>query len=236
MEIHIDFAAVRSVIASEHALAAAQIEQWGPVPAYEHSQLRHDQRLGGASDAPTLACKAGCHWCCYFTVDVRPVEVFRIAQFIEQALPVPEQQRIARQLQSNLQQLSGTDESTRTRLNIRCPFLNQGRCVIYPARPQTCRNYHATNAAGCQQSFEHPDDEDIDPEFAPMTYQLGAAHVDGFSKAMAAAGYDNTVFEMNAALASALADITQARQRFEARQAPFSTLSGASVPPEFEED
>jgi hypothetical protein len=29
-------------------------------------------------DAHTLACKNGCFWCCYFTVDVRAVEVFSI--------------------------------------------------------------------------------------------------------------------------------------------------------------
>jgi len=235
MEIHIDFSTVRSIITAEHTLAAGQIEQWGPVPAYEQSQLRHDQRLAGASDTNTLACKAGCYWCCFFTVDVRPVEVFRILHFVEHALAEAEQQRITQQIDANVQLLSGTDETTRTRLNIRCPFLNQGRCVIYSARPQTCRNYHATNATGCQRSFEQPDDLDIDPEFAPMTYQIGAAHVDGFSKAMAAAGYDNTGFEMNAALAQALAD-PQARQRFEARQAAFGTLTGSLVPLEFDED
>jgi Fe-S-cluster containining protein len=236
MEIHIDFAAVRSIVAAEYTLAAGQIEQWGPVQACEYSQARHDQRLAGASDASTLACKAGCHWCCYFTVDVRPVEVLCIVQFMEQALPAAERQRIAHQIEANLQLLTGADEDARVRLNIQCPFLNQGRCVIYSARPQTCRNYHATNAAGCQQSFEHPEDEDIDPEFAPMTYQIGAAHVDGFAKAMAAAGYDHTVFELNAALAHAMADPTQARQRLEARQTPFSTLSGASIPLEFEDE
>src|ERR1044071_2494069 len=235
MEIHIDFVTVRRVITAELRLAATDIAQSGPVRACEESQVRHDARLAAAEDATTLACRAGCHWCCFFTVDVRPVEVFRILQFM-QRLPLGEQQRITGQITANLQLLAGADELARTRLNLQCPFLNQGRCVIYSARPQTCRNYHATNAAGCQRSFEQPENEDIDPEFAPMTYQIGAAHVDGFAKAMADAGYDHTVFEMNAALAQALAAPLETRQRFEARQAPFTALQGSDVPLEFDAD
>ena len=98
MEIHIDFSTVRSIITAEHTLAAGQIEQWGPVPAYEQSQLRHDQRLAGASDTNTLACKAGCYWCCYFTVDVRAVEVFSILDFMARELSVEEQERARREI------------------------------------------------------------------------------------------------------------------------------------------
>lgn len=235
MEIEIDWPTVRSIIDAEQTLTTAHIQQLGPIAACEQSQSRHDQRLAAASDTGTLACKAGCFWCCFFSVDVRAVEVFRILQFMEQQLVPRERERIQQQIQTNLQLLGGGDEESRTRQNIRCPFLDQGRCVIYSARPQTCRNYHATDVAGCRLSYEQPDNEDIDPEFAPLTYQIGAAHVDGFSKAMADAGYDTSVFEMNAALAQALAE-PGAQQRFEAGKPPFIALRGLPVPLEFEEE
>jgi Fe-S-cluster containining protein len=199
------------------------------------SQARHDQRLAAASDAGTLACKAGCFWCCYFSVDVRPVEVFRILQFMEQELTAQDRARIQRQITNNQQLLADVDRETRVRLNVRCPFLNEGRCSIYAARPQTCRNYHATNVVGCQRSYEHPEDLDIDPEFAPLTYQIGIAHVDGFAKAMEAAGYDHRAYEMNAALAHVLNAPESARHRFESRQPPFGEVEGEPVPLEFED-
>jgi Fe-S-cluster containining protein len=70
------------------------------------------------------------------------------------------------------------------------PILNEGRCTVYAARPQSCRNYHATDVAGCRQSYEEPENLDIDPDFAPGVYQAGGAHVEAVSTAMREAGYD----------------------------------------------
>jgi hypothetical protein len=99
-------------------------------------------------------------------------------------------------------------------------------------RPQTCRNYHATNVAGCQQSFDDPENLDIDPDFAPWVYQAGGAHVDAFSTAVRDAGYDVDAYEFNGALEAALSD-PAARARFESGAAPFIGLSGEEVPVEF---
>lgn len=235
MEITIDFATVRRIISQEYAQARAEIAESGPVRAYTHSQQRHAERLGAAPDAGTLACKAGCHWCCYFTVDVRPVEVFRILDFVETQLPPEEQRRVRSEIEANSAALQHLDEMQRMQRNIKCPFLAAGRCTIYEARPQTCRNYHATSAAGCQKSFEAPGNLDIDPQFAPLVYQTGGAHVDAFSKAMHDAGYDTTAFELSTALAAAMAQPT-ARERFEAGEQPFAGLQGSDVPLEFMEE
>lgn len=232
MEVAIDFVTVLRITNEEYSQASRDIEAVGPIAAGERSQVRHEQRLAAAPDAATLACKAGCSWCCHFSVDVRAVEVFRILDFIEQHLSREEQQRIRCEVQTNRNVMAPLDELGRMQRNIRCPFLVAGRCTIYAARPQTCRNYHATSAAGCQQSFEEPDNMDIDPEFAPLVYQAGGAHVDGFSKAMRDAGYDVAVYEMNTALAAAWED-PRARERFLARKTPFTTLSGEDVPFEF---
>jgi Fe-S-cluster containining protein len=118
--------------------------------------------------------------------------------------------------------------------NIKCPFLAAGRCSIYAARPQTCRNYHATSAVGCQQSYEDPQNLDIDPEFAPGVYQSGGAHVDAFTSAMRDAGYDTNVYELNCALDAALSD-PGARERFQSKSPPFIHLSGDDVPAVFDD-
>ncbi len=138
----------------------------------------------------TLACGAGCSWCCYFTVDVRPVEVFRILDFVEQTFTPEQKARVYAEVRANRAMLEKLDEDERVTRNLKCPFLSDGRCSIYAARPQSCRNYHATNVAGCQQSYEEPDNLDIDPDFAPYVYQAGGAHVEAFSNAMSEAGYD----------------------------------------------
>ncbi len=93
----------------------------------------------------------------------------------------------------------------------KCPFLREGRCAFTPLAPQSCRNYHATNVAGCQQSYEEPDNLDIDPDFAPYVYQAGGAHVEAFSNAMSEAGYDVNAYELNGALDAALSRPCDAR-------------------------
>jgi Fe-S-cluster containining protein len=77
-----------------------------------------------------------------------------------------ERARVYAEVRANsvaIRKLGGGERVTR---NVKCPFLNEGRCTIYAARPQSCRNYHATNVAGfCRQSYEEPENLDIDAEF-----------------------------------------------------------------------
>jgi len=168
MEISLDSALVEGIVRDELAHAREELAHTGPMRALELSQQRHDARLAAAADTPTLACKDGCFWCCYFTVDARPVEVLRIAEFMDRELPATERARVVTEIKANAEILAALDVEERARRNLKCPFLAAGRCTIYSVRPQTCRNYHATDAAGCQRSYENPNDDDIDPEFAPL--------------------------------------------------------------------
>ena len=236
MEFAIDEPLVRGIISDEYGHARAEIEELGPLPALEQSQRRHDARLAQAGDAATLACGAGCYWCCYFSVDVRAAEVVRILDFMESSLTPAEQQRIGGEIAINSAAIASLDEVGRMQRTVKCPFLSAGRCTIYAVRPQTCRNYHATDAAGCEKSYNEPDNEDIDPAFAPLVYQAGGAHVDAFSAAMRGAGYDNAVFELNTALSAALAEPVTARRRFAAKETLFARLQGSDVAPEFMEE
>jgi Fe-S-cluster containining protein len=222
VEILLDERLVRGIVAAESQQASGDIERLGPIAAYESSRRRHDARLSAAPDAHTLACKSGCFWCCYFTVDVRAVEVFSILDFMQRELSADEQARVWREIEANSALLQGLDDMERMRRNVKCPFLAQGRCSIYEARPQTCRNYHATDVTGCRASYERPDDTEIDPEFAPLVYQSGGAHVDAFCTALQERGYDVYAYEL-----------PDARARFETKQLPFPTLSGTEVPTEF---
>ena len=233
MEFDIDTQLVHTIVDDERAKTRADLAEGGPMLALERSQQRHEERLAAAKDAPTLACKAGCFWCCYFTVDVRPVEVLRIAEFMERSLAAEDLTRIVGEIKTNSAAFAALDEEARVRSNTKCPFLHLGRCSIYAARPQTCRNYHATSAVGCQKAYEEPDNDDIDPEFAPLVYQSGAAHVDAFSQVMKDAGYDMDAYELNGAMAAALADPDGTQRKFHARQRVFPALDGVDVPSEF---
>lgn len=234
MEFSLDLPFIRDILTRERELALDEIRALGVVRAFENSQARHDARIASAPDIGTLACGAGCSWCCYFTVDVRPVEVFRILDFVEQSFSPEQKARLYAEVRANRAALEKLDEDERVTRNLKCPFLSDGRCSIYTARPQSCRNYHATNVAGCQQSYEDPGNLDIDPDFAPHVYQAGGAHVEAVSNAMSEVGYDVSAYELNCALDAALSD-PAARGRFESRLPPFTSLTGEEVPAEFDD-
>jgi Fe-S-cluster containining protein len=235
MEISLDLEFISAIVQGEYARASDEIAVHGVLAAYERSHERHDARIASAPDVGTLACRAGCAWCCYFSVDVRPVEVFRILAFLQREFTAEQRASVFAEIEANSKALRGLDDLDRARRNVKCAFLMDGRCSIYAARPQMCRNYHATNVVGCERSYLEPDNLDIDPEFAPYVYQAGSAHVDAFSAAMGDAGYDVRVYELHNALMAALSQ-PDALARFEAKQNPFGDLHGWDVPPEFDEE
>src|ERR1700729_622646 len=161
MEFFLDFYLIRSILEQEQPRARDEVRDLGVLRALERSRRRHDARIAAAPDVGTLACRAGCTWCCYFTVDVRAAEVFGILDFVERSFPPEEKARVYAEVRANSAALGKLGEGERVTRNIKCPFLNDGRCTVYTTRPQSCRNYHATSVAGCRQSYEEPENLDI---------------------------------------------------------------------------
>ena len=105
MEFFLDFSLIRSILDQEHQRAFNEIRDLGVRRALENSQQRHDARIAAAADVGTLACRAGCTWCCYFTVDVRAAEVFKILDFVEQLLTPAEKTRVYAEVRANSAEL-----------------------------------------------------------------------------------------------------------------------------------
>src|SRR5262245_17747527 len=123
MEISLDLPFVRGILTQERELALGDIRSLGPQRALENSQRRHDSRIASAPDVGTLACRNGCSWCCYFTVDVRAVEVFRILDVVEQSFTPQEKARVHAEVRANSAVLEALDEDERVTRNLKCPFL-----------------------------------------------------------------------------------------------------------------
>jgi Fe-S-cluster containining protein len=86
--------------------------------------LHKEMEIFSAALAPYVACKAGCTSCCHYEVHLYPIE----AELIEKRTThrrLPTQEAPAR--------FHGTP----------CPFLHEGHCGIYDARPMSCRQHVA---------------------------------------------------------------------------------------------
>ncbi len=95
--------------------------------------------------APRLACKSGCAWCCYQSVEVTIPEAFLVAaQLLDPADP----RRAA--VLANAKAFRGLDERQRRRTGTPCALLVDNRCSVYDDRPLMCRAMMAPAAEGCR--------------------------------------------------------------------------------------
>src|SRR5690348_4110065 len=101
MEFTLDIRLIRGILERERAETSDDIRALGVLSALDRSQRRHDARIAAAPDVATLACREGCTWCCYFTVDVRAAEVFRILDFVEQSFTPEEKARVYAEVRAN---------------------------------------------------------------------------------------------------------------------------------------
>src|SRR5208282_4106747 len=101
MEFTLDVLLVRDILARERLRTRDEIRGSGVLRALESSQQRHDARIAAAADFGTLACRAGCTWCCYFTVDVRAAEVFRLLDFVEASFTPEQKARVFAEVRAN---------------------------------------------------------------------------------------------------------------------------------------
>ncbi len=108
------------------------------------------------------ACSAGCDHCCCQPIPATPLELLVLEAYVRHVLS-PEQRRSR---QSAFAPFLGERES----LKHPCPFLHEGRCLVYPVRPIACRQFIAFGRAclpGEDPTVSRPHDMLI-PEYAFM--------------------------------------------------------------------
>lgn len=85
---------------------------------------------------PPLACRVGCDTCCHSLIQVNPVFAFLAIAQARDTMDPDRLQVLAERL------ASGTPF---------CPFLFDGACSIYAARPMVCRGYYSFDVTQCEQ-------------------------------------------------------------------------------------
>ncbi|MDO8909756.1 MAG: YkgJ family cysteine cluster protein [Pseudohongiella sp.] len=209
----------------EHAIALADTRMHGWQQALAASQKRQDDisRLIVSTASSGLACQAGCWYCCYFKVDAHAEEVFRIVDYVKAKFNPSRAARLQEDVAANAKTLRSLSPEQQLSANLKCPFLDDGKCSIYDVRPARCKTFHATDVDGCKQAYENPTNLNIPGSLVPELFYAGEAHLKGFRQALDDSGYDVSVYELNSALEMALADATPKR-RFEKRKRAFVGL------------
>jgi Fe-S-cluster containining protein len=106
-----------------------------------------------------MACRSGCAHCCHQMVGAASLEVFLMAeainnQYIDQKTEMLERLAgYAQRTESQWQESERYDQP--------CPFLVDNRCGIYAVRPSGCRKAHSLDVTSCEAFFLEDSDSEI---------------------------------------------------------------------------
>jgi len=150
----------------------------------------------------TIACRAGCGWCCSVPVDVQAHEVFFAAQHIQLHFsPAELAQLITRTTAHRTRHLALTADQRAGTMKS-CALLSAaGSCTIYEGRPAICRSHHASDATVCASSTQPGDFERV---HIPALKARMFAVMLGLDEAIESAGYDERAYDFGSALNEAL--------------------------------
>lgn len=176
--------------------------------ALKKSYERYDNLIATTFEdsTSTAACKAGCAFCCHYKVEARAHEVLVAKEFIEKNFSAEERAGLLAKLNANATLIRTLTPEQHLVTNIACALLDNNQCSIYSARPFRCRNFHSTDAAACEQSFNDPGNMDIATGMIEEVAILADALTQGFEAAAEQTGRDNRIYDFTTALLEALVD------------------------------
>jgi hypothetical protein len=188
-----DAARQRKAFIDAHALATAIFE--AECNGYFHNVP------GGMDLFKSLACKAGCAFCCNLKVEITAFE----AAAIWAGLQGDEWGRQREALAATGPQTAPLDSEARRRARIPCALLVDGQCTAYRFRPYGCRGFFATNAADCESVLKTPPGLPLPPVRSPAVPRaLASAFAAGANAALADKGLQHDFLELNSAVATLL--------------------------------
>ena len=150
----------------------------------------------------TIACRAGCGWCCSVPVDVQAHEVFFAAEHIQLNFPPVELAKVIARTAAHRARHATLTDDARSRAMKPCPLLSAaGSCTIYAGRPAICRSHHASDASVCAAAQAPGDFERV---HIPALKARMFAVMLGVDEAVEAAGFDDRPYDFGSALHEAL--------------------------------
>jgi Fe-S-cluster containining protein len=101
------------------------------------------------TDAPKVACAAGCAHCCHQPVGLTPIEAIAMLYYLQATCSPEELQAVTQRVHTERERIEGLSKQERYSPDHPCPLLRDNQCTVYPARPLTCRATNSLDANVC---------------------------------------------------------------------------------------
>lgn len=102
-----------------------------------------------------IACREGCHFCCFNQVEITPPEALIIGDYVDRTFTAEGKAVLMQNLDRAIRFKHGKSklEVACLRKELRCPLLRGGRCAVYEVRPLVCRAIHSLDVGQCEQAL-----------------------------------------------------------------------------------
>ena len=165
------------------------------------------------------ACRAGCTYCCHFSVEVSVPEVLSLASYINANFSESELEAVKTRVHETERRVRGLNSYERLFARVPCPLLLDGKCSVYAARPLVCRGYNSFNWVTCAQDMNYSRSWRLIPH-DEAERDIYSNVLDGLVTGLKEEGLPSVLLELIAALRIAL-DQPDAGERWLAGEAVF---------------
>lgn len=128
-----------------------------------------DELLGSflqrsAAEGRPAECRKGCSWCCHQKVYAVTHEFLFLGDYVNR--------HFSKETKMGILERSHSEAP--------CPFLENGSCLIYEARPMACRIYLSSSEKACKMVHDQPDNDAVIPELFEFPLKAGRMMNEGF--------------------------------------------------------
>jgi Fe-S-cluster containining protein len=127
-----------------------------------------------------VACKKGCAWCCHQAVFAVTHEFLYLHEYVQKHVSGKKQEELLGKARDRVKITLNRSEADQLKIRAACPFLENGSCSVYAARPMACRIYLSASEASCKKEHDLPSDTRNFPGLFDFPLRAGRMMNEGF--------------------------------------------------------
>jgi len=133
-----------------------------------------------ASDGVPAACKKGCSWCCYQLVFAVTHEFLYLQDFVMRHFTEKKRKDLLERAGKKVLLTLNLTVEEQSKVRAACPFLDNGTCMVYEARPMACRIYLSSSLSSCKRDHDRPENGKSIPGLFEFPLLAGRMLNEGF--------------------------------------------------------
>jgi Fe-S-cluster containining protein len=125
-------------------------------------------------------CKEGCAWCCHQSVFAVTHEFLFLQDYAQQNLSEEVREHILARAREKVMLSMNKPLDEQLKIRAACPFLDEGSCLAYEARPMACRIYLSSSLRSCKREHDQPGNQESISDLFEFPLLAGRMLNEGF--------------------------------------------------------